>query len=59
MTDATAAIRSGLYLPLGGAGLLHGGHKGYGLGLVVDILCGLLAAETSARAWWPGKTTTG
>ncbi len=43
VTDATAAIQSGLYLPLGGAGLLHGGHKGYGLGLVVDILCGVLA----------------
>lgn len=29
-------------LPLGGAGEDHGGHKGYGLALLVDILCGVL-----------------
>ena len=29
-------------LPLGGAGEDLGGHKGYGLGLLVDILCGVL-----------------
>jgi len=43
LTDATEALRSGSHLPLGGAGLLHGGHKGYGLGLIVEILCGVLA----------------
>ncbi|GAB4337862.1 MAG: Ldh family oxidoreductase [Calditrichia bacterium] len=29
-------------LPLGGAGELYGGHKGYGLNMLVDILCGVL-----------------
>lgn len=29
-------------LPLGGAGMLHGGHKGYGLGLFAQILAGTL-----------------
>lgn len=29
-------------LPLGGAGTLHGGHKGYGLGLFAQILAGTL-----------------
>jgi len=28
---------------LGGFGVSHGGHKGYGLGLLVDILCGVLS----------------
>ena len=30
-------------LPLGGAGEEFGGHKGYGLAVMVDILCALLA----------------
>jgi L-2-hydroxycarboxylate dehydrogenase (NAD+) len=30
-------------LPLGGASETTGGHKGYGLSLLVDILCGVLA----------------
>ena len=29
--------------PLGGFGTEGGGHKGYGLGLLVDILCGVLS----------------
>ena len=29
-------------MPLGGMGEEHGGHKGYGLALLVDILCGVL-----------------
>jgi LDH2 family malate/lactate/ureidoglycolate dehydrogenase len=33
----------GALLPLGGFGTENGGHKGYGLGLLVDILCGVLA----------------
>ncbi|MBV8601903.1 MAG: Ldh family oxidoreductase [Candidatus Eremiobacteraeota bacterium] len=33
----------GSILPLGGFGTENGGHKGYGLGLLVDILCGVLA----------------
>jgi L-2-hydroxycarboxylate dehydrogenase (NAD+) len=34
---------TGALLPLGGYGVEHGGHKGYGLGLLVEILCGVLA----------------
>ena len=30
-------------LPLGGAGELHSGHKGYGLGVMVEALTGVLA----------------
>lgn len=32
-------------LPLGGEGEETGGHKGYGLGLMVEILCGALAGS--------------
>jgi L-2-hydroxycarboxylate dehydrogenase (NAD+) len=41
-TDPDAALRGAL-LPLGGLGTDHSGHKGYGLGLLVDILCGVLS----------------
>ncbi|MBV8371113.1 MAG: Ldh family oxidoreductase [Candidatus Eremiobacteraeota bacterium] len=34
---------NGALLPLGGYGVDNGGHKGYGLGLLVDILCGVLS----------------
>ena len=37
------AARNGALLPLGGYGVDNGGHKGYGLGLLVDILCGVFA----------------
>jgi LDH2 family malate/lactate/ureidoglycolate dehydrogenase len=30
-------------LPLGGIGEAHGGHKGYGLAVMVDVLCAVLA----------------
>jgi LDH2 family malate/lactate/ureidoglycolate dehydrogenase len=33
---------AGALLPLGGPGTEHGGHKGFGLGLLADILCGVL-----------------
>jgi L-2-hydroxycarboxylate dehydrogenase (NAD+) len=36
------ALRGAL-LPLGGFGVDNGGHKGYGLGLLVDIMCGVLS----------------
>lgn len=35
----------GALLPLGGFGTESGGHKGYGLGLLVDILCGVLSGS--------------
>jgi L-2-hydroxycarboxylate dehydrogenase (NAD+) len=40
--DPDEALRGAL-LPLGGFGTGGGGHKGYGLGLLVDILCGVLS----------------
>lgn len=49
-TDASALLeeivnqRRGGLLPLGGGSELTGGHKGYGLSAVVDILCGVLSA---------------
>ncbi len=33
----------GALLPLGGSGVEGGGHKGYGLGLLADIMCGVLS----------------
>lgn len=44
VTDPQAALEGAL-LPLGGFGTEHGGHKGYGLGLLVDILCGVLGGS--------------
>ncbi|MDE2572188.1 MAG: Ldh family oxidoreductase [bacterium] len=41
-TDPDAAM-AGALLPLGGFGTDLGGHKGYGLGLLVDIMCGVLS----------------
>lgn len=41
-TDAAAAIK--------GALLPFGGHKGYGMGILVDVLTGALAGSTVARA---------
>jgi len=40
-------------LPLGGAGELLGGHKGYGLTLLVDILCGVLPGAAYANLVYP------
>ena len=41
-TDPAEALKGAL-LPLGGFGIDNGGHKGFGLGLLVDILCGVLS----------------
>ncbi len=43
MTDDPDEALRGALLPLGGFGTEGGGHKGYGLGLLVDILCGVLS----------------
>jgi L-2-hydroxycarboxylate dehydrogenase (NAD+) len=43
-TDDPAVRHSGSLLPLGGFGTDHGGHKGYGLGALAEILSGVLAA---------------
>ncbi|MBL7199351.1 MAG: Ldh family oxidoreductase [Anaerolineae bacterium] len=40
-------------LPLGGAGELMGGHKGYGLGLLVDMMCAVLSGAAYADLVYP------
>lgn len=40
-------------LPLGGVGELQGGHKGYGMSLLVDILCGVLPGAAYANLVYP------
>jgi L-2-hydroxycarboxylate dehydrogenase (NAD+) len=44
-TDPDAGM-AGALLPLGGHGVDNGGHKGYGLGLLSDILCAVLGGGT-------------
>ena len=45
-------------LPLGGAGELLGGHKGYGLALWVDVFCAVLSGAAYADMVYP-KTPDG
>lgn len=52
------ARAGGGLLPLGGAGELMGGHKGYGLALLVDVLCGVLPGAGYANTIYP-KTAEG
>ena len=40
-------------LPLGGAGELLGGHKGYGLSLWVDVFCAILSGAAYADQVYP------
>jgi len=53
-TDATEVLKNmvarlgGGILPLGGGGELYGGYKGYGIALLVDILCGVLSGGAYA-----------
>jgi L-2-hydroxycarboxylate dehydrogenase (NAD+) len=51
-TDPAAGIAGGL-LPLGGFGTSNGGHKGYGLALLCDILCGVLGGGVFAAGMPP------
>ena len=48
-TSVEAVFNGGALLPLGGFGELFGGHKGYGLSVMVDILSGLLGGGTWSR----------
>ncbi len=48
-----ASRAGGGLLPLGGEGELMGGHKGYGLALLVDILCGVLPGAGYADTIYP------
>jgi L-2-hydroxycarboxylate dehydrogenase (NAD+) len=63
-TDAARVLNNlntragGGVLPLGGVGELFGGHKGYGLALLVDILCGVLPGAGYADTIYP-KTSEG
>ena len=41
LLDDLLYLRGGGLLPLGGEGTSHGGYKGYGLAVLVDILCAL------------------
>lgn len=43
--DPAQAAPGGALLPLGGFGTATGGHKGFGLGLLCEILCGVLAGS--------------
>jgi len=56
--DNMLARRGGGLLPLGGAGELMGGHKGYGLGVLVDILSAVLSGAAYANLVYP-KTADG
>ena len=42
--DPRAAL-AGALLPLGGAGMEGGGHKGYGLALLAEIMCAALSGD--------------
>jgi L-2-hydroxycarboxylate dehydrogenase (NAD+) len=63
-TDAARVLNNlntragGGVLPLGGVGERFGGHKGYGLALLVDILCGVLPRAGFADIIYP-KTPEG
>jgi LDH2 family malate/lactate/ureidoglycolate dehydrogenase len=48
--DPTAARFGGALLPLGGFGVDNGGHKGYGLGALSEILCGVLSGGAFGTA---------
>lgn len=56
--DNFRARRGGGLLPLGGAGELFSGHKGYGLALMVDILSAVLPGAAYANMVYP-KTPQG
>jgi L-2-hydroxycarboxylate dehydrogenase (NAD+) len=47
--DPAIALKGAL-LPLGGFGVDNGGHKGYGLGLLADIFCGVLSGGAFGSA---------
>jgi L-2-hydroxycarboxylate dehydrogenase (NAD+) len=57
--DPTRVLRNflsragGGLLPLGGEGELLGGHKGYGLSLLVELLCGVLAGAAYMDLVYP------
>lgn len=50
-TDPVVALKHRLLSPLGGTREL-GGHKGYGLGVMVDILSGVLSGAVYGDLFW-------
>jgi LDH2 family malate/lactate/ureidoglycolate dehydrogenase len=54
-TDAAIVIENiinksgGGIAPLGGAGILHGGHKGYGLSVIVDLFSAVLSGGLTSN----------
>jgi L-2-hydroxycarboxylate dehydrogenase (NAD+) len=51
--NAASPAASGGLEPLGGNGELLSGHKGYGLGMLVEILCGVLPGALYANQVYP------
>jgi L-2-hydroxycarboxylate dehydrogenase (NAD+) len=45
-------------LPLGGEGEKFGGHKGFGLSIMVDILCALLSGSPFGSEIWDMKSSS-
>lgn len=38
-------------MPLGGTEL-HSGYKGYGLGMLVEVFCGIMSGELTLLSGW-------
>jgi LDH2 family malate/lactate/ureidoglycolate dehydrogenase len=57
--DPAQAAPGGALLPLGGFGTATGGHKGYGLGALCEILCGVLAGGAFGARLTTGGITAG
>jgi LDH2 family malate/lactate/ureidoglycolate dehydrogenase len=49
LTNLYRGLGEGGIFPLGGEGELHGGHKGYGLATMVEILCGVMSGANFLR----------
>lgn len=58
LDDMTAQVGGGL-LPLGGEGEMFSGHKGYGLAVMVDVLCSVLCAAPFGPALFDTPTSSG
>ncbi|MEI6874909.1 MAG: Ldh family oxidoreductase, partial [Spirochaetota bacterium] len=57
LSDMQERVGGGI-LPLGGRGMDQGGHKGYGLALMVDILCSVLAGAAFGPALYDTPTSS-
>ncbi|MHA2044727.1 MAG: Ldh family oxidoreductase, partial [Candidatus Thorarchaeota archaeon] len=49
LTNLYRGLGEGGIFPLGGEGELHGGHKGYGLATMVEILSGVISGSNILR----------